>query len=67
MVTGGKNSGYAPLMEYQFENFDDAEMKLLVNSVNKSMIVDSKGKILDGNTNIFSIDIEQQLLGYINQ
>jgi len=62
-----KNSGYAPLMEYQFENFDDAEMKLLVNSVNKSMIVDSKGKILDGNTNIFSIDIEQQLLGYINQ
>lgn len=62
-----KNSGYSPPFEYQFENFDDAEMKLLVNSVNKSMVINPKGVILDGNTNIFGLDIEQQLLGFLNQ
>lgn len=62
-----RNSGFNPQFEFQFENFDDAEMKLLVNSVNKSMVVDRNGKILDGNTNIFGLTIEQQLLGYLNQ
>lgn len=62
-----QNSGYAPQFEYQFENFDDAEMKLLVNSVNKSMILKPNGIILDGNTNMFSMEIEQQLVGFLNQ
>ncbi|MEZ4873993.1 MAG: hypothetical protein R2793_00680 [Flavobacteriaceae bacterium] len=60
-------SGYKTSYEFQFDNFDDAEMKLLVNSPNKSMIVDKEGVILDGNTNIFSMAIEEQLLGYLNQ
>ncbi len=62
-----QTNGFNPQFEFQFENFDDAEMKLLVNSVNKSMIVDGQGKILDGNTNIFGLDIEQKLLGFLNQ
>ncbi len=62
-----ENSRYTPQFEYQFENFDDAEMKLLVNSVNKSMVVNPKGIILDGNTNIFGLEIEQQLLGFLNK
>jgi Thioredoxin-like len=61
------NSGYSPQFEFQFENFDDAEMKLLVNSVNKSIVVNPNGIILDGNTNIFGLEIEQQLLGFLNQ
>ncbi len=62
-----QSAGYPSQFEYQFENYDDAEKKLLVNTINKSMIVDANGKILDGNTNIFSVGIEQELLGYINR
>lgn len=62
-----KNSGYNELVEYQFENFEDAEMKLIIDSVNKAMIVDGEGKILNGNTNIFEISIESELLGYLNK
>lgn len=62
-----KNSGYDALTEYQFENFDDAEMKLIIDSVNKAMIVDENGTILNGNTNIFDRSIEEELLGYLNQ
>ncbi len=61
------NSGYNAQFEYQFDNFDDAEMKLLVNSANKSMLVDRNGMIVDSNTNIFGLEIEQQILGFINQ
>ena len=60
------NSGYNSQFEYQFESFKDAEQKLLVNYVNKSIIVDKDLKILDGNSNIFSASIEEQLLGHLN-
>jgi len=59
-------SGYQPKYEYQFERFDIAEMKLIINSVNKSMIVDTDGSIVSGNTNLFGGHIEQQMLGYLN-
>ncbi len=62
-----KNSGYNDLVEYQFDDFEDAEMKLIIESVNKAMIVDGKGTILNGNTNIFDISIEEELLGYLNR
>ncbi|MBX2826641.1 MAG: peroxiredoxin family protein [Flavobacteriaceae bacterium] len=62
-----KSSGYSDITEYQFENFDNAEMKLVINSVNKAMIVDTRGKILDGNANIFETSIENQLLSYLNK
>jgi len=62
-----KNSGYDDMTEYQFDNFDEAEMTLIIDSVNKAMIVDGDGTILNGNTNIFDLSIEQELLGYINK
>ena len=58
--------GYQSDFEYQFERFDIAEMKLVINSVNKSMIVDTDGNIVNGNTNLFGGHIEQQMLGYLN-
>ena len=61
------NAGYNDQFEFQFESFADAEMRLLVNYVNKSIIVDKDHKILDGNSNIFSTSIEEQLLGYLNK
>lgn len=62
-----KNSGYNDLVEYQFDNFQEAEMKLIIESVNKAMIVDGDGTILNGNTNIFDISIEEELLGFLNK
>ncbi|MEM7086163.1 MAG: thioredoxin-like domain-containing protein [Bacteroidota bacterium] len=62
-----QSSGYNELSEYQFENFKDAEQKLIIDSVNKAMIVDGDGVILNGNTNIFDTNIESELLGFLNQ
>lgn len=59
-------AGYNPLHEYQLENIKDAEQKLLINSINKAIIVDENGIILDGHTNLFSPTIEENLLGYLN-
>jgi hypothetical protein len=42
-------------------------MKLIISSLNKAMILDADGKIWDGNTNIFDLRIEGELLGYINR
>jgi len=61
-----KNSGFNPLMEYQVENIDVAELKLVIDSVNKAIIVDDEGTILNGNTNIFNYSIEAELLGFLN-
>ncbi len=61
-----QNSGYNPSMEYQVENFEVAELKLVIDSVNKAIIVDDKGTILNGNANIFNYSIEAELLGFLN-
>jgi len=61
------SSGYNFQYEYQFDSFDEAKEKLLLNNVKKTMIVDGNGMIINGNTNLFGLDIEQQLLAYLNQ
>ncbi len=53
--------------EYQFENIEKAEKQLVLTSVNKALIVDKDGMILEGNTNLLSTEIEELLLGYINK
>jgi hypothetical protein len=59
-------SQYDRKQEFQLENLDDAQRKLLINSVNKAIILDRKGYILDANTNLFSPVFEESLLGYLN-
>jgi hypothetical protein len=61
-----RKSGYQELQEYQLENVKDAEIKLLINSMNKAIIIDKNSMILDGHTNLFSPNIEENLLGYLN-
>ncbi|WP_133240831.1 TlpA family protein disulfide reductase [Marixanthomonas spongiae] len=62
-----KKQDYDLSHEYQFEDIGQAEKKLVLTSVNKALIVDKNGKILEGNTNLLSTEIEEQLLGYINK
>jgi hypothetical protein len=61
-----KNAGFDPSMEYQVENFEVAELKLVIDSVNKAIIVDDQGIILNGNANIFNYSVEAELLGFLN-
>jgi hypothetical protein len=59
-------SGYDKSKEYQFDNIDHAEQKLVINSANKAIVINAKGVILNGNTNLFSQHFETSLLGYLN-
>ena len=61
-----RKSGYNPNTEFQLENIDEAEYKLVLNFMNKAMILDRNGIILEGNTNLFGSNIEALLLGYLN-
>lgn len=62
-----QKSGYNTLQEYQLENIEDAKNRLVINSVNKAIVVDKHAVILNGNTSLFSPIIENQLLGYLNK
>ena len=53
--------------EYQFEDISKAEKTLVIYSMNKTIIVDEKAKIIDGSANLFNKNIEEILLGYLNQ
>lgn len=54
------NSSY----EYQFENIEEAEKKLVISSINKALIVDENGTIINGNTNLFYSKIGEILRKY---
>lgn len=53
--------------EYKFSNTKNAIDTLVINSINKVLIVDSNGIILDNHANLFHTRFEEQLLGYLNQ
>ena len=60
-------SGYNRTNEYQFDDIDEAKKKLVINSANKAILIDGNGIILEGNTSLFNIKIENTLLGYLNK
>ena len=62
-----QHENYRTEHEFQFEDIEKASMALLINSVNKTMMIDAKGIIIDPHTNIFSLDAEQKLLNYLNR
>jgi thiol-disulfide isomerase/thioredoxin len=53
---------YNEFEEYQFKNKGEAEKKLLIHSINKAIIVNEDAEIVNGNTNLFHINIERLLL-----
>jgi len=62
-----RNSSFKEEKEYQFDDMEEAENRLVINRINKAIIVNKKGVILEGNTNLFNKNIEELLLGYINK
>ncbi len=59
-------SGFNGEREFQFENDTKSENELLINSVNKVIILDTNSAIIDTYSNIFNQRFETKLLGYIN-
>ncbi len=59
--------GYNKGKQYQFEDISKAEKSLVIYSMNKTIIVDENAKIINGGTNLFNKNIEEVLLGYLNQ
>ncbi len=59
--------GFDKNSEFRFDQPDKAMEQLVINSINKAMIVDSDGIIIDNFTNLFSVIFEEQLLGILNQ
>ena len=59
--------GYKKGKEFQFENSSKAEKELVIYTINKAIIVDKTGIIINGSSNLFNINIEEILLGYLNQ
>ncbi|MFT5435848.1 MAG: hypothetical protein ACI840_000488 [Ulvibacter sp.] len=60
-------SGYNKASEFQFDDIEDAQQKLVINSANKAIILDKDGSILQNNSSLFSTNIESLLLGYVNK
>ena len=59
--------GFDSKNEYQFKNPKEATETLAVYQMTKTIIIDKNKKIVNSNTNMFSIHFEEQLLGLINQ
>jgi len=60
-------SSYNPKHEFQIENLNDAEKKLLLKYMNGAIILDKSGVILEGKTNMFNTNFEELLLGFLNK
>ncbi len=62
-----QRNGFDSKYEYRFKDCEKAKNLLVINSINKSMIVDQNGIIIDNHTNLFSSTFELKLLSFLNQ
>lgn len=60
-------SKYDSKHEFQIDNIKEAEKKLLLKYRNNVLILDENAVILEGKTNMFNVNFEQQLLGFLNR
>lgn len=60
-------NSYIDTYEYRFTEKDIALQNLVINSINKVLIVDKNGFIIDNHANLFRNQFEEQLLGILNQ
>lgn len=62
-----EKSGYKKGKEYLFEDLEKAKKSLVSYSLNKAIVVDENGVILNGSANLFNKKIEESLLAYLNK
>ena len=52
---------FSPQNEYHFQNPTEAMNQLAINSVNRSILVDANGKIINSNAMLFASEFEEEL------
>lgn len=62
-----KNNRFSCSDEYYFKNPKESIEVLAIHPMTKTIIIDKDKKIVNSNTNMFSIKFEEQLLGLINK
>jgi hypothetical protein len=62
-----EGSGFNHTNEFKLENPEQALEILAVYPMTKTLLIDKNKKIANSNTNIFSVQFEEQLLGLINK
>ena len=62
-----KQYGFGFINEYQFKNPEQAKHTFAINPINKVILLNKKGGIVNANTNMFTIYFEEQLLGLLNR
>ena len=62
-----KQYRYDANSEFLFANPKEAKHKLAIYPINKVMIVNKYGKIVNAHTSMFNIRFEEELLGLLNQ
>ena len=61
-----QQSGYSTGREFQCKDVKAAQESLMIGSINKAIIIDAKGIIIEGNSNLFYQAIEDQLASLSN-
>ncbi|SFZ94999.1 hypothetical protein SAMN05428642_10625 [Flaviramulus basaltis] len=61
------NHGFSPKNEYLFKSPKEATESLAIYPMTKTIIIDKNKKIVNSNSNIFSIHFEEELLGLLNR
>ena len=62
-----EKSNFPVQNEFKFKNPKEARVALAVYPMTKTFILDKQKKIVNSNTNIFSSNFEEQLLGALNR
>ena len=61
------DNGFSNMDEFKFKTPTESSDLLAIYPMTKTILVDKNEKIVNSNTNIFSMQFEEQLLGLINR
>ncbi|MGB5420001.1 TlpA family protein disulfide reductase [Algibacter sp.] len=61
------DNGFHSVNEFKFNAPEESSQLLAIYPMTKAILVDKNKKIVNSNTNIFSVNFEEQLLGLINR
>jgi len=62
-----KKNRYTFQNELKFKHPKEAKLELALYPLNKTMLLDKENKIISSNSNLFSSNFEEQILGVISR
>ena len=62
-----KKNNFNESQEFRLAKPDQAKKQLVLNDINKTIVLDKNGKILNSHANLHNSKFENELLAYLNQ